>query len=172
VRIRTGGPGDLDRLEPLWVAVHHRHVASMPELGPYVDDATTWAARRALYAELLAKPDTVLLLAEDDAGAAVGYGLAHVMERDETWVGDTWATGPRIGEIESLSILPAHRGGGLGSELLERLEAALAAQGVTDLVLGVLAGNDDARRLYERRGWRPTWLYLSRFGTSPPGPAG
>src|SRR5215204_4423405 len=72
--IRRGGPEDLDRLEPLWVSVHHRHVESMPDLAPYVDDAATWAARRALYAELLAKPDTVLLLAS--AGdALVGYGL-------------------------------------------------------------------------------------------------
>jgi ribosomal protein S18 acetylase RimI-like enzyme len=78
-------------------------------------------------------------------------------------VGDTWVTGERVGEIESLSVLPAHRGAGLGTELLDRLEAELAEQGVTDLVLGVLPGNTAALRLYERRGWRPTWLYLSRF---------
>jgi hypothetical protein len=52
VRIRTGGLEDLDLVKPLWLAVHHRHTTSMPELGPYVDDATWWAARRALYAEL------------------------------------------------------------------------------------------------------------------------
>ena len=34
---------------------------------------------------------------------------------------------------------------------------------MTDLVLGVLPGNDAARRLYERRGYRPTFLYLSRL---------
>ena len=33
----------------------------------------------------------------------------------------------------------------------------------TDLVLGVLPGNEDAIRLYERRGYRPTWSYLSKF---------
>jgi len=163
MRIRVGGAGDLDLLEPLWVAVHHQHLASMPELAPYVDDVTTWEGRRALYAELLAKPDTGLLLAEDDTDTAVGYGLAHVMEREATWAADTWVTGGRIGEIESLSVLPSHRGRGLGTELLIRLEAKLAEQGVTDLVLGVLPGNTAALRLYERRGWRPTWLYLSRF---------
>ena len=72
-------------------------------------------------------------------------------------------TGSRIGEIESLSVLPHYRGGGLGSELLRLLEEHLTAQGVDDLILGVLAGNDDAIRLYERQGYRPTWLYLSRF---------
>ena len=161
-QIRRGGPEDLPLLEPLWVAVHHRHAESMPELGPYVDDATTWAVRSALYAELLAKPETVLLLAS--AGdALVGYGLAHVMPLEETWVADTWVTGPRIGEIESLAVLPEHRGQGVGTELLDRLERELRAQGVTDLVLGLLPGNDAAARLYARRGYRPTWLYLSRF---------
>ena len=31
------------------------------------------------------------------------------------------------------------------------------------MILGALAGNTDAIRLYERRGYRPTWLYLSKF---------
>jgi ribosomal protein S18 acetylase RimI-like enzyme len=162
VQIRRGGAADLDRLEPLWVSVHHVHAESMPELGPYVDDATTWAERRKVYAELLAKPDSVLLLAS--AGdALVGYGLAHVMPTDETWVPDTWVTGPRIGEIESLAVLPERRGRGLGTQLLDRLEGELREQGVADVVIGVLPGNDGAMRMYERRGYRPTWTYLSRF---------
>jgi ribosomal protein S18 acetylase RimI-like enzyme len=164
--IRRGGPEDLPRLEPLWVSVHHAHAASMPELAPYVDDATTWAERSALYAELFAKPGTVLLLATAD-DALVGYGLAHVMSARETWAADTWVTGPQIGEIESLAVLPAHRGRGLGSELLTRLEHELGLQGVTDLALGVLPGNTGAMRLYERRGYRPTWMYMSRFGDGP-----
>jgi ribosomal protein S18 acetylase RimI-like enzyme len=36
--------------------------------------------------------------------------------------------------------------------------------GVRDLVIGVLPGNTAAIRLYQRRGFRPTWSYLSRFG--------
>jgi ribosomal protein S18 acetylase RimI-like enzyme len=161
-RIRTGSAADLDLVGPLWVAVHHRHAESMPELAPYVSDDETWRVRRALYEELLAKPDTLLLIAVVDE-AAVGYGLAHVLPVDETWIPDTWATGPRIGEIESLSVLPQYRGGGLGSELLRRLEDHLHERGVNDLILGALAGNRDAIRLYERRGYQPTWLYLSRF---------
>jgi hypothetical protein len=63
VQLRRGAAADLPLLEPLWVSVHRRHAESMPELGPYVDDRQTWAARSVLYAELLAKPDTVLVLA-------------------------------------------------------------------------------------------------------------
>jgi ribosomal protein S18 acetylase RimI-like enzyme len=162
VALTRGDAADLPALEPLWVSVHHRHAEAMPELSPYVDDATTWRERRTLYAELLAKPGTVLLLARD-GDALIGYGLAHVMDAGETWLADTWVTGERIGEIESLAVLPSHRNQGIGRRLLDGLEQALAADGVTDLILGVLPGNADAIRLYERRGYRPTWLYMSRL---------
>jgi ribosomal protein S18 acetylase RimI-like enzyme len=160
--VRPGTADDLNSLAPLWIAVHRQHVESMPELAPYVGDDETWRERRGLYAQLLAKPDTLLLLASVD-DELIGYGLAHVMAVSETWIPDTWRTGERIGEIESLSVLPAYRGSGLGSQLLDRLEAHLHDCGASDLVLGALAGNRDALRLYERRGYRPTWLYLSKF---------
>jgi ribosomal protein S18 acetylase RimI-like enzyme len=162
VELRRGTAADLPLLEPLWVSVHRRHAESMPELAPYVDDRETWAVRSAMYAELLAKPDTILFLATD-GDAAIGYGLAHALAAGDTWIADTWRTGGRIGEIESLAVLPSHRGQGIGTRLLEALESELATIGIRDLILGVLAGNDDAIRLYRRRGYRPTWAYLSRF---------
>jgi len=162
VEFRRGSLADLPLLEPLWVSVHHHHAQVMPDLAPYVDDRQTWAVRSQLYAELLAKPDTVLLLASVD-GAVIGYGLAHVSPASGTWVADTWQTGDRVGEIESLAVQPGFRGQGIGSRLLTALTAELATAGVRDLVLGVLPGNDAAIRLYQRQGFRPTWTYLSRF---------
>jgi len=162
VEFRRGSLADLPLLEPLWVSVHHHHAEVMPDLAPYVDDRQTWAVRSQLYAELLAKPDTVLLLASVD-GAVIGYGLAHVSPASGTWVADTWQTGDRVGEIESLAVQPGYRGQGIGSRLLTALTAELATAGVRDLVLGVLPGNDAAIRLYQRQGFRPTWTYLSRF---------
>jgi ribosomal protein S18 acetylase RimI-like enzyme len=161
-RVRVGSVDDLDLIGPLWVAVHHRHCEAMPELAPYVDDDETWRVRRKLYEELLTKPDTLLLLALVD-DAPVGYGLTHVVGVADSWIEDTWQTGDRIGEIESLSVLPEYRGSGLGSELLDRLETHLRERGVDDFMLGALAGNADAIRLYQRRGYRPTWLYMSKF---------
>jgi ribosomal protein S18 acetylase RimI-like enzyme len=161
-QLRVGSADDLDLVEPLWVAVHHRHIESMPELAPYVNDTETWRARKKLYEELLAKPDTLLVLAMV-GGDPVGYGLTHVMPVADSWIEDTWRTGDRVGEIESLSVLPIYRGSGLGSELLDRLETHLRERGIDDLILGALAGNADAIRLYQRRGYEPTWLYLSKF---------
>jgi ribosomal protein S18 acetylase RimI-like enzyme len=160
--VRVATAADLHLVEPLWIAVHHRHAETMPELAPFVGDDESWAVRKVLYEELLVKPDTLLLLAFDGS-AAIGYGLAHVMALEDSWIPDTWQTGQRIGEVESLSVLPEYRGSGLGSVLLDQLEAHLRARGARDLILGVLPGNDDAIRLYQRRGYRPTWLYLSRF---------
>ncbi len=160
--IVRGSIEDIDSLEPLWVAVHHAHAASMPELAPYVSDAETWAHERPLYEALLAKPDALLLLARD-GDDLVGYALAHVSAVQDTCVPDTWQTGPRIGELESLGVVEGRRGEGIGGALMDAVERELAALGVDDLVLGVLPGNVDAIRLYERRGFRPTWLYLSRF---------
>jgi ribosomal protein S18 acetylase RimI-like enzyme len=134
----------------------------MPELAPYVSDAETWAERSALYAELMQKPDTVLLLAVD-GDAAIGYALGHVLELEETWIPDTWRTGSRIAEIESLSVLPEHRGEGIGAALMDALEREFEALGVGDVIVGALPGNERAVELYRRRGFRPTWLYLSRF---------
>jgi GNAT superfamily N-acetyltransferase len=162
VIVTRGTADDIPRLEPLWVAVHHQHAASMPELAPYVSDAETWRERRALYTELFRKPDTFLLLASL-ANELIGYALVHVTPSSETWIADTWATGDRIAELESISVLPEHRGKGIGSLLMNECHREIDGLGVTDVIVGLLPGNDGARRLYERHGYRPTWLYLSRF---------
>jgi ribosomal protein S18 acetylase RimI-like enzyme len=162
VNITRGSAADIPALEPLWVAVHHQHAASMPELGPYVSDAQTWEQQRAIYEELLAKSDTALLLAHVDGGL-VGYAVAHVMPVRETWIYDTWETGDHIGELEAIGVLPGHRGQGIGSALLDAVDRELEALGVRDVILGVLPGNTDAMRLYARRGFTPTWLYMSRL---------
>jgi ribosomal protein S18 acetylase RimI-like enzyme len=162
VAITRGGAADIPRLEPLWVAVHHQHIASMPDLAPYVSDAETWRQRRALYDELFRKPDTFLLLAAIEE-SLVGYALVHVTPAPETWIADTWVTGERIAELESISVLPEHRGAGIGSMLMDACHREIESMGIKDVIVGLLPGNTGALRLYERHGYRPTWLYLSRF---------
>ena len=160
--IVTGSIEDIDSLEPLWVAVHHAHAASMPELAPYVSDAETWAHERPLYEALLAKPDTLLLLARDGE-ELVGYALAHVTAVRGHLGPRHLADGTADRRARIARGRRGRRGEGIGSALLDAVERDLAALGVDDLILGVLPGNQGARRLYERRGFRPTWLYLSRF---------
>ena len=162
VELVRGSAADIPSLEQLWVAVHRIHGTSMPELAPYVSDEETWRERQELDGELFRKPKTFLFLARA-RGKLVGYALGHIVGSAESWWSDTWRTGNRVGELESISVLPQHRGAGIGSALLDAVDAEFARLGVVDQVIGVLPGNVDAIRLYERRGFRPTWLYLSRF---------
>jgi ribosomal protein S18 acetylase RimI-like enzyme len=163
VRIETGSIDDVPTLRDLWVAVHRHHEASMPQLAPYVGDDRTWEVRSELYRDLLGRPGSVLLVARDAGGTVIGYGVAFVSPAEQTWLADTWVTGSSVGEIESLAVAPEQRGRGVGSRLLDGLHERLSPPGADDVVIGVLPGNEGARRLYESKGYTPTWLYLSRL---------
>jgi ribosomal protein S18 acetylase RimI-like enzyme len=160
--ITRAGAEALDRLRPLWLALHRHHQAvGGDRLGPYVDDDTSWTARRALYAEFLAGGGFVLL-AERDAGP-VGYAMVAVKTSAETELDDTWQAGERVAEIETLVVLPEARGAGVGSALLDAVDAELPRKGIEDVLIAAFVTNTDAIRLYERRGFRPASLYLIRL---------
>lgn len=53
-------------------------------------------------------------------------------------------------------VRPAHRGRGLGRQLLEVAIDFIRAQGAREAFLGVTEGNDGARRLYETYGFADT----------------
>ena len=160
--ITRAGAESLERLEPLWLELHHHHQQVGGEaLGPYVDDATSWTARRELYEGFLARGGFVLLAERD--GELIGYATVAITPVAETLMPDTWSTGDRLAEIETLCVAPSARGAGLGGELLDRFDAELAAEGVGDVMIGAFVTNDGAIRLYERRGFRPAWLYMLRL---------
>ena len=82
-----------------------------------------------------------LVAAEAPTGGLVGYGgLAAV--------GGT-------GDIQTIGVLPAHRGTGLGSRLLSELLSAATAFGCAEVLLEVRVDNAPAQRLYERFGFDP-----------------
>jgi ribosomal protein S18 acetylase RimI-like enzyme len=151
VTIRRAGPEAIDLLEPLWGAMHEHH-SSLPsgasELLAFRSTEESWKRRRRRYEEWLAQPDTLLLLAELD-GRPVGYALTTI-----GGPGAAMVTGERTAEIESLSLLPEARGRGIGSRLMEITKEHLREHGVEVYGLGVMDGNDGARRFYERHGLR------------------
>jgi ribosomal protein S18 acetylase RimI-like enzyme len=158
VQISRVGIEVVDRLEPLWLALHEHHQSVAPA-AVYQPHDRSWAARRDAYAEWMASPGSFILIAER-SGELVGYALVHVRPGPD----DTWVTGNRIAELETLSVAPAARGQGVGTLLLDRVDAELDAAGITDLFIAALRGNDAAIRLYERRGLRPVMVHLARFG--------
>ena len=57
------------------------------------------------------------------------------------------------GIIETIYVDPDHRGQGIGTQLLDRAEAALADADITVVGLEVMARNEDAQRFYRANGY-------------------
>ncbi|MET0769999.1 MAG: GNAT family N-acetyltransferase, partial [Solirubrobacteraceae bacterium] len=87
---------------------------------------------------------------------------------EETLMPDTWRTGDRIAEVETIVLHPEARGEGVGTALLDKVDEELATEGIDDVMIGAIVTNADAIRLYERRGFRPAWLYLLKLGGREP----
>jgi GNAT superfamily N-acetyltransferase len=184
VTVCFGTPADIERLEPLWLGLHRIHQEAGPELAPYVDDETSWRRRRRLYEHCLAQPDSFLLLVERGA-LLIGYVLVVVEPDGDVLWSDTWVVGEKVAELETMYLAPEERGRGLGGVLLDIVDAELERRGIADLVIGAVPGNSAALRLYERRGFKPSWVIVSRFAAraaesasrsdsdgTPPDPAG
>jgi ribosomal protein S18 acetylase RimI-like enzyme len=152
----------LDRLEPLWLALLDHHIEVGAAGLPVISHEDSWPRRRHLYARLLQQPETVIVTARRPAGL-VGYCVAHVRHGAD----DTWPTGDAIGEIETLAVLAAERGQGIGTLLLDAAEAHLAAHGARDVMLEVLVGNASALEFYEKRGMAPVTISMLRLRSDP-----
>ncbi|MBV9471078.1 MAG: GNAT family N-acetyltransferase, partial [Abitibacteriaceae bacterium] len=101
-------------------------------------------------------------LVADFNGYPIGQGSIH-------WQGKP--THPHIPDIQSLRVMDAFRGLGIGSQLLRASERLVLAQGFSKLSLAVGIENPAARRLYERLGYRlagepynDIWHYINAQG--------
>ena len=113
-----------------------------------------------------ASPDAFLLLAERD-DRLVAYAMVAVeLDGARLW-SDAWPVGERVAELETVVVVPEERDRGLGSHLLDLVDAELERRGIGDLVIGAVPGNRAAIALYERRGFTPNWVILSRFASRP-----
>ncbi|MGY5766561.1 N-acetyltransferase family protein [Brachybacterium sp. DNPG3] len=76
------------------------------------------------------------------------------------WAGYHGAEGhaahPGVVEICHLHVRPEHRGQGVGTALIVGSERRAVERGHRRIAVGVADDNPDARRLYERLGYRPT----------------
>lgn len=141
---------ELDAVEPLWDALNAHHAQISPDIGadtPGRPAPEAWRIRRAKYERWLADPDTFFVLAEA-AGKAVGYAFVTVGPGYASW-----ATGPRLAELETLSVLPGRRGSGIGAALLDAVWTRLAQLGVEDMAITTTTTNTDSHRFYEREGF-------------------
>lgn len=132
VTIRRARPGDLDDLVELGVEYC---VAD----GHEVDEPTM----RTGFAGLLGDDTYGLVLVALAGDAVVGYGVV------------TWGWSVEIGGLDVVldELYVRTKNTGLGSRLVEAIEAECRARGVKRIFLETERPNVAARRLYARLGW-------------------
>ncbi len=144
----------LDLVAPLWAALHEHHMAvgsQIAEVMQPVNAPESWLRRRSLYQRWLAEPEAFGLIARH-ANRPVGYAFVRVQAAE---TGTTWERSGEVAVLETLSVLPAFRGVGVGEALLSAVRTQLVNRGIVYLDLDVVATNQHAIRFYERHGFRP-----------------
>jgi ribosomal protein S18 acetylase RimI-like enzyme len=100
------------------------------------------------------------VLVAETGGRVVGVVIATIPKIAREKVLERRPT--RIGHIEDLAVRAAWRGKGIGSRLLARAERRLRAAGCDQLTIGVFARNRRAQALYERVGFQPWGVLLTK----------
>jgi ribosomal protein S18 acetylase RimI-like enzyme len=141
VEIERPEPDEVDAIVELWVALasdqrsHDSHILPEPNRGVIRDTL----ARHAVTGGLRAARHS------DEVVGFVSFELERgAYESDET-----------RGVVRNVYVAPAYRDRGIGSDLLDAAETALADAGATVVALEAMAGNDRAREFYRNRGYAP-----------------
>lgn len=150
VSIDSAVLADVDALVELWVRLARDQRDHDSHLRP---EANRTPVRASVAHHIVG--DGLFVAREDDGGDIVGFVMCGLEQ------GDYEQTVTR-GMVHNLFVVPSYRGRGVGSALLERAEAALAAFGADVFALEAMADNADARRFYERHGYRTHRVELEK----------
>lgn len=127
-------------------ADHPQVVALLDALDRYLGELYAPEANHILSVDELLAPE-VSFFAAWQGDRIVGTGAVRRM------AGEPDTAGLPYGEIKRMYVEPALRGQRLGARLIETLEAALCAQGVSFALLETGRDQREAVRLYERSGY-------------------
>ncbi len=103
----------------------------------------------------LARDDVVVLVAERD-GDVVGYAYAGI--EPMSWM----ELREEAGFIHDVFVVEPARGSGIAVALAEAVMEWMRARKMPRVLLWTAPQNEAARRLFERLGFRQTWLEMTR----------
>lgn len=144
MKIRRATPADAEAVGR--IHVESWNVAYRGLMPDEVIAKTDLAYRTKFWAERIADPDWPVFVI-DKGGESVAF-CQMVPSKDS----DQDPT--RVGQITSLHVLPHLRGRGHGRALVDHVIAEFRRRGFAELTLWVLEENRDARRFYEKYGFR------------------
>jgi ribosomal protein S18 acetylase RimI-like enzyme len=153
VTVRRAVRGDLQQAAALAARLVHQHHEVDPRrffLPEHVERGyASWFGR-----ELGRREAVVLVAAAGDH--IVGYCYGTLEDRNWNLLLD------RHGAIHDILVSDTGRRHGTGAALLTAMLAELEALGAPRIVLSTMVGNTGAQRLFERAGFRPTMLEMTR----------
>jgi len=158
---------DIKQTEPTWFPNLNIRLIRKSDL-PALEWEGEFSHFRRLFAEAYQSAmlgRAVLWLAEIEGLELIGQLFVQLSSgRPEL------ADGSYRAYIYGFRIKPSYRGQGVGSRLLEVAEADLIERSYSRVTLNVGRDNPDARRLYERSGYKVVaaepgrWFYLDQYG--------
>lgn len=138
--VRIAGLQDLDLVAPLFDG--YRQFYGRPP-----DEALA----RAFLQERIARKESAVFLAEE-----MGRGAGFM----QLYPSFTSMGAARIWILNDLFVAPAHRRGGIATELLNAATAFSRQSGAVRLALATAVTNHAAQSLYERHGWKKDTDFL------------
>ncbi|MGN6557515.1 MAG: GNAT family N-acetyltransferase [Solirubrobacterales bacterium] len=153
MRVYRAGPERLNDIEPLWKEMHEHHATISSYLGETRSPEESWERRRERYREWLSDDDGFLLIAEIEGDGPVGYGVVHFEPGSEVW-----RTGDLIAKVQTLCVLPEHRGLAVGSALIEAGRSILKPLGIREASFSCMVTNEEAIAMFESFGVQRTMV--------------
>ena len=152
-QIVSGGPELIDRIGPLWNCLREHHAAIAPRWAAEMRAKSFDMRKSGL---LLKGSGGMLVLIATIDGTDCAYCVGTIDQKGD-------------GEVDSLFVKEACRGRGIGSSLVRRTMQWFADRGTKSVGVDVIAGNDEAVRFYERRGFAPRTVRLISLASQSDG---
>lgn len=160
VRIERAHVRDVRRVKPLWQLLVHRYRDVAAGDWPVREPDEAWQRRHQDYLVWINEATGVVFIAwdgEGDDAKPVGYAALRFVDS-----GAAMDLGERVGEMESLVVLPERQGEGIAKSLIAACRRELERREIAFCCIETLANNEEAIGLCEDNGFRPYMVRLIR----------
>jgi ribosomal protein S18 acetylase RimI-like enzyme len=157
--IRIASPVDASAIDAAAYQAALQHYRLNPFLFALPDpESREWSAA------VLVQSDSSLALVAEVEESVVGYVYAQLITEQRSLF-----VRREYGKVETVSVLPAYQGNGIGKALLAGAEAWLVGKGCEELRLNVWSFNQRAVRLYGALGYDAVSMFMAKRLVPPPG---
>lgn len=145
-------PAVVAQLESACRELHSYHGSIAPTMAglPLRGADECWLRKQLDYERWLAGDEKASVLLAMEHGVVLGYALIRIVKAY-----DGWSSEENVAMLEALSVLPDHRGNGIGHLLMTSIAERLQEQGIGQLKVQVISANTSAQEFYAKHRFVP-----------------